>query len=249
MAILNQKGGVGKSTVTLGLASAAAQAGHRVLVVDLDPQGSSTWVLGHDPYEVAISTAEVLGRVPAAKAMVPSAWGGEVWVIPASPRLLTKDHGGSPQRLREALGDVSDQFHAVLIDCPPSLGALSTSGLTAANHAVIVVEPSALGLRGIGAVADVVDQVWDELNPALELTGIIVNKVPSVSSEADRRYHELERIVGKRAIWQPVIPHRVIVNQAIGERKPLHAYGSRSADVSEVFDRLWTKLRRVTAGR
>jgi len=249
VSILNQKGGVGKSTVTLGLASAAAHAGHRVLVVDLDPQGSSTWVLGHDPYLVETSTAEVMGRVPAARAMVPSAWGGEVWVIPSSPRLLAKDHGGSAMRLRDALAEVSQQFHAVLIDCPPSLGALSTAGLTAADHAVIVVEPSALGLRGIGAVADLVDQVWDELNPSLELTGVIVNKVPAVSTEADRRYDELERIVGKRALWQPVIPHRVIVNQAIGERRPLHAYGARSVDVSEVFDRLWGKLRRVTAGR
>lgn len=248
VAVLNQKGGVGKTTVTLGLASAAAQAGHRVLVVDLDPQGSSTWVLGLDPAQVEVSTAEVMGRVSAARAMVPSAWGGEVWVIPASPRLLAKDHGGSPVRLRDALHAVADQFHAVLIDCPPSLGALSTAGLTAADHAVIVVEPSALGLRGIGAVADLVDEVWDAHNPELELTGVIVNKVPAVSSEADRRYDELTRIVGKRAIWQPVIPHRVIVNQAIGDRRPLHAYGSRSADVADVFDSLWSKLRRVTKG-
>jgi cellulose biosynthesis protein BcsQ len=217
-----------------------------VLVVDLDPQGSSTWVLGIDPAAVEASSAEVMSRLSAAKAMVPSAWGGEVWVVPASPRLLSKDHGGSPGRLREALAAVSDQFHAVLIDCPPSLGALSTAGLTAADHAVIVVEPSALGLRGIGAVADLVDDVWDSLNPELELTGVIVNKVPPISNESDRRYDELTRIVGKRAIWQPLIPHRVIVNQAIGERRPLHSYGARSSEVTEVFDRLWAKLRRVT---
>lgn len=246
VAMLNQKGGVGKTTVTLGLASAAAAAGHRVLVVDLDPQGSSTWVLGLDPAEVDTSTAEVLVRTPAARAMVPSAWGGEVWVVPASPRLLGKDHGGNPTRLRHALTEVSDQFHAVLIDCPPSLGALSATGLTAADHAVIVVEPSALGLRGIGAVADLVDEVWDAHNPELELTGVIVNKVPAISTEADRRYDELTRIVGKRAIWQPVVPHRVIVNQAIGERRPIHAYGARSADVTDVFDKLWAKLRRVS---
>lgn len=248
VAVLNQKGGVGKTTVTLGLASAAAAAGHRVLVVDLDPQGSSTWVLGIDPGTVEASTAEVLSRLPAARAMVPSAWGGEVWVVPASYRLLPKDHGGNPGRLRAALAEVSDQFHAVIIDCPPSLGALSTAGLAAADHAVIVVEPSALGLRGIGAVADLVDDVWDTHNPDLELAGVIVNKVPAISGEADRRYEELTRIVGKRAIWQPVIPQRVIVNQAIGERRPIHAYGARAADVTDSFDRLWAKLRRVTKG-
>jgi len=246
VAVLNQKGGVGKTTVTLGLASAAAQTGHRVLVVDLDPQGSSTWVLGIDPARADPSLAEVLGRLPATKAMRPSAWGGEVWVLPSSPRLLPRDHSGSVSRLRIALAEVSDQFHAVLIDCPPSLGNLSISGLVAADHAVIVVEPSALGLRGIGAVADLVDEVWDTHNPDLELSGVIVNKVPAISTEADRRYEELHRIVGRRAIWQPVVPHRVIVNQAIGERTPIHAYGARSAEVSEVFDRLWAKMRRMT---
>lgn len=248
VAILNQKGGVGKTTVTLGLASAAAESGHRVLVVDLDPQGSSTWVLGIDPATVEASTAEVMGRLPATRAMLPSAWGGEVWVIPASPRLLPRDHGGNPNRLRDALEQVSDQFHAVLIDCPPSLGALTTSGLTAADHAIIVVEPSALGLRGIGAVADLVDEVWDAYNPELELAGVVVNRVPAVSGEADRRYDELTRIVGRRAVWQPVIPQRVVVNQAIGERRPIHAYGHRSADVSEVFDRLWSKVKRLAKG-
>ena len=94
-------------------------------------------------------------------------------------------------------------------------------------------------------MADLVDQVWDDWNPDLELTGVIVNKVPAVSAEADRRLDDLARIVGKRAIWQPTIPQRVIVNQAIGERRPIHAYGSRAADITEVFDRLWSKLRKA----
>jgi chromosome partitioning protein len=148
-------------------------------------------------------------------------------------------------RLREALDEIVEQFHAVIVDCPPSLGGLSAAALAAADHAIIVVEPSALGLRGIGAVADLVDEVWDEHNQDLELAGVVVNKVPPVSNEADRRYDELTRTVGKRAIWQPVIPQRVIVNQAIGDRRPIHAYGSRAADVADAFDRLWVRVRRL----
>ncbi|MEI7548796.1 MAG: AAA family ATPase, partial [Actinomycetota bacterium] len=154
VAVLNQKGGVGKTTVTLGLASAAQAAGQRVLVVDLDPQGSSTWVLGTDPRAVEQSLAEVMGRVPASAAIVPTDWGDDVWLLPSSPRLLGRDHGGNPTRLRAALADVAEQFTAILIDCPPSLGALTTAGLTAADHALIVVEPSELSLRGVAAVAD-----------------------------------------------------------------------------------------------
>ncbi|MEO5725275.1 MAG: ParA family protein [Ilumatobacteraceae bacterium] len=244
VALLNQKGGVGKTTVTLGLASAGETTGQRVLVVDLDPQGSSTWVLGHDPATVTASTAEVLGKLPVSKAMVPSTWGGEVWVVPASTRLQNRENG-HPDRLREALAEVVEQFDVVLIDCPPSLGNLVTSALTAAHHALIVVEPSSLGLRGIGAVADSIDQAWESRNPELNLAGVIVNKVPPVSNEADRRFDELTRIVGKKTIWQPVIPQRVIINEAIGERRPIHSYGARSAEVSEVFDRLWSRLRRV----
>ena len=244
VAILNQKGGVGKTTVTLGLSAAAAHAGHRVLVVDLDPQSSASWVLGSDPATTEVSTAEVLGRSGADKAIVPSGWSDLVHVLPASNRLQSRETG-NPQRLRTALAEVAGNYDAVLIDCPPSLGNLTTSGLTAADHAIIVVEPSALGLRGIGAVADVIDEVWDAHNGLLELSGVIVNKVPAVSSEADRRLDELTRIVGKKAIWTPSIPQRVIVNQAIGERRPIHAYGSRSAEVSEAFDTLWAKLRRM----
>jgi len=244
VAILNQKGGVGKTTVTLGLASAAAYAGQRVLIVDLDPQSSATWVLGCEPAEVEVSSAEVLGRTGASAAIVASAWSDDIHVLPASNRLQGRE-SGNPQRLRTALTEVQADYDAILIDCPPSLGNLTASGLTAADHAVIVVEPSALGLRGIGAVADLIDEVWDAHNAELDLSGVIVNKVPAISSEADRRLDELTRIVGKKAIWSPAIPQRVIVNQSIGERNPIHAYGSRSADVSEAFDALWAKLRRV----
>jgi chromosome partitioning protein len=244
VALLNQKGGVGKTTVTLGLASAAAQAGHRVLVVDLDPQASATWVLGIDPMLADLSTADVLHKTPTADAIITSEWDDLIHLIPGSPDLQARE-AGSPSRLRTALAEVAHHYEAILLDCPPSLGNLTTSGLTAADHAVIVIEPSSLGLRGIGAVADVIDDVWDAHNGALELSGVIVNRVPAVSVEADRRVEELAQIVGKKAVWQPVVPQRVILNQAIGERRSIHSFGARSAEVSAVFDALWAKLRRT----
>jgi chromosome partitioning protein len=245
IALVNQKGGVGKTTVTLGLASAAWAAGHRILVIDLDPQGSSTWVLGTDPNKVVMSSAELLDKQPAADAIIPSTWGDEVELIPASKRLQAREIG-RPRRLRKSIAGLAAKYDAVLIDCPPSLGNLTTNGLAAADLAVIVVEPSALSLRGIGAVADLIDEVWDEHNPELELAGVIVNRVPGVSNEADRRYEELTRMVGEKALWEPVVPQRVILNEAIGERFPIHAYGSRAADVTTAFDALWARLREMS---
>ena len=247
-AILNQKGGVGKTTVTLGLASAAASAGRRVLVVDLDPQASTSWVLGIEPERGSRTMVDVLNRKHQRldRVIQTSAWSELVDVLPSTPALQELETGPS-KRLRRALSTVESGYEAVLIDCPPSLGNLTRSALTASRHALLVVEPSALGLRGIGGVADLIDDVWDSSNPNLELAGVVLNRVPAISREAERRIDELARIVSREAIWSPEVPQRVIFNQAVGERRSIHSYGSRASDPVIVFDALWRRARGVIA--
>lgn len=246
LAILNQKGGVGKTTVTLGLASAAAAAGRRVLVVDLDPQASTSWVLGIEPDPDARTVVDVLEnkQQPLDVVIQRSAWSDHVDVLPSSSRLQELEIGPS-KRLRKALAKVESDYEVVLIDCPPSLGNLTRSALTAARHALLVVEPSSLGLRGIGGVADLIDDVWESSNPDLELAGVVLNRVPAVSREAERRIAELARIVSREAIWSPEVPQRVVFNQAVGERRAVHSYGSRATDPIVVFDALWRRVRGV----
>jgi chromosome partitioning protein len=251
VAIVNQKGGVGKTSVTLGLASAARAADRRTLVIDLDPQGAAGWVLGVEPGDAGLTTADLLGPgrlVSARRAVRPSGWGGSVDVIPSARPLQDLEVGTDrdASRLARSIGQLGDDYDLVLIDCAPSLGNLTVNALTAASHAVIVTEPSSLGLRGIAAVADTIDSVWERSNPQLDLAGVIVNRVPAVSGEADRRSEELARTVGKRAVWQPAIPQRVIVSEALGERRPIHSYGSRAGDLIDVFDQLYARLRRIT---
>ena len=108
-----------------------------------------------------------------------------------------------------------------------------------------MVEPASYSIRGVRAVADTIDDVWDRLNPDLDLAGIIVNKLPAVSAEAERRVDELGATFGRKEVWKPAIPSRVIVNQALGEQQPIHAYGYRAREVIDAFDALYAKLRRA----
>ena len=243
VAVLNQKGGVGKTTVVLGLASAAAAASRAVLVVDMDPQSATSWALGIDVGADQPTTADVLDRTPLDAATVTSPWSPSIDVVPATQRLQAHEDA-KPGRLARALrrADLA-RYDAVLVDCPPSLGSLTVNALSAARHALVVVEPSSLGLRGIGGVAEVVDSVWDAKNPDLELSGVILNRVPSRSREAARRTEELARIVGRSVIWSPPIPQRVVISEAVGARRPIHGYGHRSAAASDAFDHLWSRLR------
>lgn len=261
--ILNQKGGVGKTTVVLGLTSAAMQHGHRVLVVDLDPQAASTWVLGIEAEQVDVSVSDVLasGRTGTAKAAIMrSEWSPFVDVLPSVGGLQAMEaiRGGNaidsllgrskpgPRRLRAALEGVTAGYALVLIDCPPSLGDLTTNGLAAADQALIVVEPSALSLRGITPVADLIEEVWERDNGELDLAGVVVNRMPARSRDAAMRYAELNRSVGEDAVWTPPIPFRVAVAEAATSRLPIHDLGARAADVTDAFDQLYDRLWTLT---
>ena len=259
VSVVNQKGGVGKTTVTLGLASAARARGHRVLVIDLDPQGASSWVLGIEPGTASSTIRDVLGSsrgASAHRAITASGWGHLVDVVAADPGLqeLEVIRGGletlvlgakTETRLRRGIHRLTDGYGVVLIDCPPSLGALTTNGLAAADHALIVAEPSALSLRGVEPVADLIDSVWEHHNATLDLAGVVVNRMPARSHDAGVQFEELTRSVGRRSVWEPPIPHRVVLAEAAAAQKPIHDMGAKGRPVAEVFDQLYGRLWRL----
>ncbi len=254
VAILNQKGGVGKTTVVLGLASAALHAGVRTLVVDLDAQANATWSLGVEPSRENLGTGDAMKATKAGSAadmIVPSGWGDDVWLLPGGPDLTERENDRqgqvTPQRLRRALDGVADDFELVLIDCAPSLGLNTSCGLTAADGALIIVEPTVFGLRGINPVLDLVDSIWEEQNSKLDIAGVVLNRVPPTSKDANSRIDELYSMVGRRAVWSPAIPNRVLINEAHNARAPIHTYRSRAGGLPEIFDELLLRLRRWSA--
>lgn len=254
VAVLNQKGGVGKTTVTLGLASAAWAAGLKTLVVDLDAQANATWALGVDPSMSNLGTGDAIkaNRDGVAGPMiVRSGWGEDIWILPACGDLTEREadtrRDNSVDRLARALKGVTEQYDLVLIDCAPSLGLNTSNGLAAARAALLVVEPTIFGLRGVGPVLDLIEDVWTSHNRDLDLAGVILNRVPAVSADAQDRIAELSKMVSTNSVWKPAIPQRVIFNTAHNERAPIHAFGSQSRELAEIFDLHLRKLRRVAA--
>jgi chromosome partitioning protein len=256
VAVLNQKGGVGKTTLTLGLAAAAQRHGDPVLVVDLDPQGSAGWAMGVEADDDHLAIGDVLrvGQPHVARAaLVHSGWGPGVDVIPASRGLIDREgdarDAAAARRLRTALEPITEDYRLVLIDCAPSLGPTTRAGLVAADGVLLVVEPSALSIRGAEAVLDTVEDIGSELHPGLDLYGVVVNRAPSSSSEARRQVAELERLMGRRAVWHPFVPQRAAVNEAVGRRCPVQDLGYRARGVVAVFDELYGHLTRSVAAR
>ena len=205
--MLNQKGGVGKTSVTLGLASAAMWAGRRVLVVDLDPQASSTWVLADadlDEGRAAPAAGRLLaggGASAAARAVTPSSWGDGVDLVPARPELAGWEHATGRDADPPAHGPARPRRR---VRRHPRRLPARRSGTSPGPAWPPPTWPSSSssrprsGCAGISAVADTIDGVWEEDNPELDLAGVIVNKVPGVSAEAERRLDELVNVVGRR---------------------------------------------------
>lgn len=250
MAVLNQKGGVGKTTVTLGLAAAAQRAGDPCLVIDLDPQGSAGWAMGVEAGDEHLSVGDVLrtGDPKVARAAtVTSGWGEGIDVLPASANLIDREGDGRDRdaalRLRRALEPMIDDYRYVLVDCAPSLGPITRSGLAMSDRVLLVVELSALSIRGAEAVLATVEEVWATLNPELDVGGVVVNRAPAVSAEADRQAAELDRLMGAAAVCRPFVPQRTVLNEAVADRAPVHLLGYRARDVVGVFDELYAQLR------
>lgn len=246
LAVLSMKGGVGKTTLALGLASAAWQRSLRTLVIDLDPQANATMGLGVlDP---VLTVGDVLADARpgvARDAVVPTTWGPGVQVIPSGRSLEFRnvpDGPNSALRLRTALAALPREYDLVVLDCPPSIGELARNALATADRPVIATEPAYFALHGAQEAMVAVDVARGTTNPALRPAVIVLNKVRLTVAEHRARVAELREFYGT-SVSATEIPERNAIPQSEGAGMPIHAWDSPAGrELAGLFDRLLDEL-------
>lgn len=212
IAVVNQKGGVGKTTTVASLGAALAEKGQRVLLVDLDPQGGLTFSLGIDPEDVEITVGEVLlGTAKPDDAIVVTDDGmhlvpSNITVTQAEESLVNRT--GREQRLRVALSKVADDYDWILIDCPPTLGVLTVGALSASDHVLIPLQAETLSHRGVGQLLDTVHDVKQFINSDLDILGVLPTMFDGRTNHAQAVLAAIRETYELRIV-EPAIPKTI----------------------------------------
>lgn len=223
IAVLNQKGGVGKTTTSINLAAYLARDGRRVLVCDSDPQGNSTSGLGLDKQSLNTTLYDVLfSRAEATKTIKKTAT-KNLFVLPANAQLAGAEVElvelpGREFFLKNALKELNYDY--ILIDCPPSLGLLTVNALTAASDVLIPVQAEYYALEGLSQLLSVIQQVQGALNPSLNLLGVVLTLYDNRNALSGQVKIELEKHFGAK-LFETVIPRNVRLAEAPSFGKPI----------------------------
>ncbi|MRK02988.1 AAA family ATPase [Aeromicrobium sp. S22] len=208
IAVANQKGGVAKTTTVVSLGAALVELGQRVLLVDVDPQGSLTFSLGIDPEDLDVSVAEVLlGTKLADDAIVITDDG--MHLLPANITLTQAEESllgrtGREQRLRVALDKVADDYDWIVIDCPPTLGVLTVGALSAAHQVLIPLQAETLSHRGVGQLLDTIHDVRQFINPGLDILGVLPTMYDGRTRHAQNVLAAIEETYGLPVVRPPI---------------------------------------------
>lgn len=249
IAVVNQKGGVGKTTTAINLAAYLARAGTTVLLADLDPQGNATSGFGIDKYAPDMTMYDVMVGRAAINNVRHATTEPKVSIVPSNHNLSGAEVDlvsvdKREQVLQAALTSVAPDYDVCIVDCPPSLGLLSVNGLVAADYVLVPVQTEYYAMEGMSQLIQTIQRIQGSFNPTLSIIGVILTMYDARTSLSGQVRQELERVFGD-LVFKTVIPRNVRLAEAPSHGKPIVSYdkwskGARAykALAKEVLNRL-----------
>lgn len=240
IAIINQKGGVGKSTTAINLSAALGEMGKQVLLIDLDPQGNSSSGLGVEKNRVSRCIYDaLLNDIPLIDIIIPDVSKG-LDVVPATINLAGAEvelvsEMARENRLKDAIGPMRGRYDYVLIDCPPSLGLLTINALVAADKLLIPIQCEFYALEGVTKLLDSMKRVKSRLNPSLDIYGVLLTMSDNRTTLSRQVSDEVRRYFGK-IVFETSIPRTVKLSEAPSFGQPITQYDPTGKGAQSYID-------------